>query len=282
MNECIICGNKEFITVYSNTLKKCTRCGFASANMEISLEILESTYSINYFLGEEYLNYLQDKEVLQLNFEKRTHTIKKIINGRLPVTNCLEIGCAYGFFGEILKKHWNAAYLGIDVVPDAVAYGRNILKLDLITGDYLNLQTMASAYSDIFMWDVIEHLQFPGGYLRKAYQELATGGRIYITTGDFSSLLSRLQGPHWRMIHPPSHIHYFTRKNLFGLLESQGFSIVRSSYLPVYRSIRQVFYSLFLLNKKKGWLESLLKWIPARWNLAINTYDIIFIIAEKR
>jgi hypothetical protein len=94
-------------------------------------------------------------------------------------------------------------------------------------------------------------------------------------------LLPPLQGKNWRMIHPPSHIHYFTKKNLSRLLESQGFSISGSKYLPVYRSLRQVFYSLFLLNKKGSRMEKLLDRIPTRWNFPLNTFDIIFLIAEK-
>jgi len=281
MNKCIICGNPEFIPVYSNTLKKCLHCGFMTANMEISEEILKATYSVNYFRGEEYLDYLKDKEILQLNFEKRIRHIKKSVTGRLPVTSVLEIGCAYGFFGEVLKRHWKADYSGIDVVPEAVAYGKDILKLDLATGDYLRRPAPGKEFSDVFLWDVIEHLPFPDKFLQKACQEMAPGGRIYITTGDISALLPRIRGKNWRMIHPPSHIHYFTKSNLCRLLESKGFSIVCSNYLPVYRSIRQAFYSLFLLNKKGSRLEKLLNRIPEKWSFPLNTFDIVFIIAEK-
>ena len=101
MNACIICGSVEFEHVYSGTLKRCLNCGFTTANMEISRELLENTYRINYFQGEEYLDYLKDKDILQLNFRKRIDLIHQIIGGMLPVTHCLEIGCAYGFFGEL-------------------------------------------------------------------------------------------------------------------------------------------------------------------------------------
>jgi SAM-dependent methyltransferase len=282
MANCIVCGNSKFIPIYSDTLKRCTQCGFATANRAISVEKLKAIYSVKYFLGEEYLNYLQDKEILQLNFEKRIRDIKKAVAGKLAVTNCLEIGCAYGFFGEILTKHWKSAYAGIDVVPEAVEYGKTNLKLDLMTGNYLETPAPEKPYSDIFMWDVIEHLQFPEKFLRKAFQEMAVGGRIYITTGDFSAWLSKLQGRRWRMIHPPSHIHYFSKVNLTRLLTACGFTPVTTKYNPVYRSIRQVFYSIFLLNKKGGMLEKLLKSIPSRWSFALNTFDIVFVIAEKR
>jgi ubiquinone/menaquinone biosynthesis C-methylase UbiE len=281
MEKCIICGNDDFKLIFNGTLKKCTRCGFATANLAISRELLEKIYSVNYFMGEEYLDYLKDKEILQLNFEKRIRHILSLIPENVPVKNCLEIGSAYGFFGETLLKHVDAPYRGIDVVPEAVTYGREVLGLDLVQGDYLEMPAPERPYTDIFMWDVIEHLQYPAEFLQKAYRELVPGGRIYITTGDFGALLPRIQGSKWRMIHPPSHLHYFTRNNLHRLLEAQGFSIVSSTYLPVYRSIRQVYYSLFLLNKSRKTMEKWMGKIPGRWNISMNTRDIVFVIGQK-
>jgi 2-polyprenyl-3-methyl-5-hydroxy-6-metoxy-1,4-benzoquinol methylase len=282
MNTCIVCGGHEFIPVFSGTLKKCAQCGFATANVDFSPELLQKIYSVNYFLGEEYLDYLHDKKTIQLNFHKRINTIKKVVSGKLPLTNCLEIGCAYGFFGEILKNNWNTEYLGMDVVPEAVQFGKTQLNLNLKTGDYLQEAAPLKPYSDVFMWDVIEHLQYPEKFLQKAFKELAHDGRIYITTGDFSSLLARIQGKNWRMIHPPSHLHYFTKSSLIRLLKSNGFSIMKVNYLPVYRSVRQIFYSLFLLNKPEGKLNRLIEKIPAGLNVSLNTFDIVFIIAEKK
>jgi len=281
MNECIICGSDDFMPLYSDTLKKCSTCGFVTANMNISPELLKETYSINYFKGEEYLDYLKDKQVLQLNFEKRILLIEKLIKKGLPISNCLEIGCAYGFFGDVLKKHSNANYKGIDIVPEAIAYGREDLKLDLIDGDYLDLAKPAEPYTDVFMWDVIEHLQYPGLFLKKSYQELAPGGRIYITTGDIGAVLPRIQGKNWRMIHPPSHLHYFTKENLSVLLKKYGFTVHSIKYLPVYRSLRQIFYSLLMLKSQNRKLEKLLSGIPSNWTISLNTFDILFMIAEK-
>jgi len=282
MKTCIVCGSLEFVPIFSGTLKKCIHCGFATANMEVNRELLEKTYSVNYFLGEEYLDYLHDKKTIQLNFLKRIKSIKKAISGKLPVTNCLEIGCAYGFFGEILKDTWKTDYLGIDVVPEAVQYGKNELKLKMKSGDYLQEAAPAKPYTDVFMWDVIEHLQYPERFIQKASRELSPGGRIYITTGDFAAFIAQIQGKNWRMIHPPSHLHYFTKNSLIRLLEDNGFSIIKAKYLPVYRSVRQIFYSLFLLNKSSGILNRVIEKIPAGLNISLNTFDIIFVMAEKQ
>lgn len=281
MNSCILCGNTDFLQLYDGTLKKCSKCGFVTANIEISSEILKETYSINYFKGEEYLDYLKDKEIIQHNFEKRIQIIKKISDKGIPVTRCLEIGCAYGFFGEVLLRNFNTSYSGIDVVPEAIDYASNQLNLDVVAGDYLQQPEPAESYSDVFMWDVIEHLENPDLFLKKANSGLIKGGRIYITTGDISSLLARMQGRKWRMIHPPSHIHYFSKKHLVELLKKCGFSTVHVSYPPVYRSVRQIYYSLFLLNKSPEMSGKLFNLIPSHWNIPFNTFDIVLIAAVK-
>jgi 2-polyprenyl-3-methyl-5-hydroxy-6-metoxy-1,4-benzoquinol methylase len=250
--------------------------------MDITEDVLKATYSLNYFKGEEYMDYLRDKQVLQLNFEKRIPVIKNILKSGPPIDNSLEIGCAYGFFGEILLKHFNTLYKGIDVVPEAISYGREHFKLELISGSYPDLPAPSSPWSDVFMWDVIEHLKDPQIFLQKAYKEMKPGGRIYISTGDIASLLPRLQGKKWRMIHPPSHIHYFSKKTLAMILEKTGFSEISTRYLPVYRSVRQIYYSLFLLNKTGKISAKLFNLIPSQWHIPVNTYDIMCMTAIKK
>ena len=53
------------------------------------------------------------------------------------------------------------------------------------------------------------------------------GGKTYITTGDISAALPRFQKEKWRMIHPPSHLHYFSKKTLTLLLERYDLKVVR-------------------------------------------------------
>ena len=62
-------------------------------------------------------------------------------------------------------------------------------------------------------------------YLSKAYSETKAGGYIVITTGDISSLLAKIQRNNWRMIHPPTHLHYFSKRTLTKLLERIGYYV---------------------------------------------------------
>ena len=66
----------------------------------------------------------------------------------------------------------------------------------------------------IFLW-----------YGEKAYEVLKPGGRLFLTTGDIGSWVARIQGPRWRLIHPPTHLHYFSKATITRLLTGLGFSV---------------------------------------------------------
>jgi 2-polyprenyl-3-methyl-5-hydroxy-6-metoxy-1,4-benzoquinol methylase len=281
MNKCIVCDGSSFSGLFNNTLLKCEGCGFITTNQVISDEKLLEIYAENYFKGDEYLDYVREKKSLQFNFLKRLNYIMKKTD-RVRFDSVLEIGCAYGFFAEILTKKFPCNFFkGIDIAESAVLYGREILKQNLDSANYLNYNSNRK-YSDVFMWDVIEHLREPQKVIEKISNELITGGKLYITTGDISSLVPKIQKNKWRMIHPPSHLHYFSAATLKNLLSKNGFIMDSVSYPPVYRSIKQIYYSLFLLNKKsRRGLKNIFDRIPENWQIPINTYDIMFVTARK-
>lgn len=282
MQKCIICDSNNNTLIYSSTLIKCNSCGFVTANLEISDEQLKSIYSENYFNGDEYLNYLSDKQTLQKNFSKRLEQIQTNNNSTIKI-NALEIGCAYGFFGELFKKKFkNANYTGIDVVSEAINYGKETFGLNLLFQDYLTFTTVEK-YSHVFMWDVIEHLQHPDCFIEKISNESIKGCEIHITTGDIGALLPKIQKQKWRMIHPPTHLHYFTKNTLTLSLQKHGFEVQSITYKPIFRSVKQIFYSLFLLNKPKAnFSNKVFQLIPEKWFIPLNTYDIMYIIAVKK
>jgi len=279
MKICLVCGSGTLGGIYDNSLLKCQSCGFITANCDLSDEELRSLYSRNYFHGEEYLDYLSDKQTIQQNFRKRLRDIPFKTGDRV-----LEIGCAYGFFGElIMKQHGNnVSYTGIDIATDAVAFGRKELGLHLIDGNYEDTG-FDGKFTQIFLWDVVEHLKRPDLVLRKAAVELESGGRLYLTTGDIGALLPRLQGRNWRMIHPPTHLHYFSAASISRLLREQGLEVQSISYPSIYRSWKQIYFSLFLLGKDAP--HAFHRWmfqrIPEHWFIGINTRDIMLVEAIK-
>jgi len=277
--QCPICDLSETKPIFDNSLLKCSKCGHGWANLQLDHSYLQQLYAENYFKGEEYADYLADKEILQLNFAKRT---KQILKDEQNPKNALEIGCAYGFFYETLKQTFpHVSYQGYDISEAAITYANSNFGPFFSAENYLESST-DKQYDAIFMWDVIEHLANPGAFLAKAQMECKPGGMIYLTTGDFGALLPRLQGKKWRMIHPPTHLHYFTQKSMTSLLIQNGFEPVFFRYPPVYRSLRLIYFALLMLNKKpKRWQQWLYERIPKAASIPINTRDIFFVGAKK-
>lgn len=277
--KCLICEGGESKVLFGGLLLQCESCKFVFMNG--SFVSAHSIYTEKYFTGEEYLNYVKEKFSLQKNFKKRIELIREKYKKRsFPFV--LEIGCAYGFFGEVISGLMpQTKYTGIDIVEEPVAYGKKVLNQNLISGDYLSIN-FSEKFTDVFMWDVIEHLARPDLFLSKINSELVEGGNLYITTGDIDGLVPKIQRRKWRLIHPPSHIYYFSRKTLSQLLLKHGFRVKYVFYPSVARSVRQIFFSLFLINKKPSkLLMNIYNKIPENWSVSLNTFDIMFVVAEK-
>ena len=146
---CIVCGGITFEPQCNNILLRCAGCGFVTANIQPSENEIREIYSEKYFAGEEYEDYIRDKAMLQKNFSVRLKKIFSIVP-KNQITNVLEIGCAYGFFGELLKlKVSHASYFGFDASIEAVSYAKEKLNLNASSENYLNWKS-EKIFTDIF------------------------------------------------------------------------------------------------------------------------------------
>ncbi|HEY4932051.1 MAG TPA: class I SAM-dependent methyltransferase, partial [Terriglobales bacterium] len=108
---------------------------------------LAAIYSESYFAGEEYHDYLADKDVAQRNFRSRLRVLKSFMD---PARHrrLFEVGCAYGFFLEVAQ--------GIDVSAAAVNHAKNNLGLDATCADLLQYDLARREFDVACMWDTIE------------------------------------------------------------------------------------------------------------------------------
>ncbi len=279
--KCVVCDHTSSIP-HLQELQKCAQCGFVSAHMQLTYADLKKIYSSSYFNGDEYADYLGDAAVAEKNFKRRIKRIRKELE--LDDRSVLELGCAHGLFGrELLNQSPTTNYCGFDPSTEAIRYAQETLELDARSDDYLEVE-LDKKIEVAFLWDVIEHLHDLESYFSKLSSDMQLDGTIYITTGDIDRLLPRMRAQRWRMIHPPTHLHYFSRKTLTQFLHRHNLEVVSFRYPSVSRSYHLIFYSLFLLKKNRP--SKLVKWIytkiPKSWSIRINTFDIIEIVAKKR
>lgn len=247
------------------------------ADARLSEAELRQLYQREYFFGDEYLNYKEDKPYLQRNFRARLKTLRRFSSGG----SLFEIGCAYGYFLELAAGAWHAE--GCDISTEACNDARS-RGLDAIAGDFLNLNLNQEHYDVVALWDTIEHLARPDLYVEKASQLLKTGGVLCVTTGNIDSLVARARGRKWRLIHPPTHLYYFSRKTIGKMLAQHGLEIVHFQHVGYSRSVQQMLYSLLVLNRETELRKRIYNALKPLFSfpLYLNMYDIMFVIARKK
>jgi SAM-dependent methyltransferase len=276
--ECLVCdGNLQPSRIPG--LLSCRACGFITADAVPSNDELQELYSKHYFAGEEYRDYVAERRTIEKQFRLKMRSLLRYV----PVPGekrLLEIGCAYGFFLSVAREYFGAIE-GVDISREAVGYATEVLHLPAHLGDFLDYEARGN-YDVVCLWDTIEHLVNPHLYLEKVSQQLRQGGVIAITTGDISSAVARLRGRKWRQIHPPTHLHYFSRRTLTRLLSRFGLSVKYCGYDGTYRRVDTMAYITLCIRHEHRWFYQRLKNANLLdWDIYLNLKDIMLMIAAK-
>jgi 2-polyprenyl-3-methyl-5-hydroxy-6-metoxy-1,4-benzoquinol methylase len=257
----------------------CRSCGFITADAVPSNEDLQKLYSKQYFTGDEYRDYVAERRTIEKQFRlKMRRLLGYVANPREK--RLLEIGCAYGFFLSVAREYFGTIE-GVDISGEAVRHATDVLHLPAQPADFLDYDTSGD-YDVVCLWDTIEHLVNPHLYLEKVSRHLKQGGIVAITTGDISSLMARVRGRKWRQIHPPTHLHYFSRRTLTQLLLQYGLKVRYCGYDGMYRRVDTMAYITLCVRRKYGWFYQRLKNAGLLdWDIYLNLKDIMLVIAVK-
>jgi 2-polyprenyl-3-methyl-5-hydroxy-6-metoxy-1,4-benzoquinol methylase len=276
---CVACDSSSAGPTFGGLLR-CRHCGHAFAAPGAD-EDLAAIYTERYFAGEEYHDYLADKDIAQRNFRSRLRVLKRFTD---PARHrrLFEVGCAYGFFLDVAKQTF-ASVQGIDVSEAAASYARNKSGLDAYWGDFLEFDLGDREFDVACMWDTIEHLARPDLFVTKLAEHMKSGALIAVTTGDFASLNAQLRRTKWRLMHPPSHAHYFSIASMSAMLNRFGFDVVYARHCGYCRSLRSMAYGVFVQKHGDTRAFDLLNRLGiGGWPLYLNFYDIMYVIGRKR
>jgi SAM-dependent methyltransferase len=278
-DSCLVCAGR-LAPARLPGLLRCSDCGFITANLALTDEALRAIYGRDYFHGGEYLDYEQESESLRLNFRRRIAVLQKL-KPDLAASDLFELGCAYGYFLQEVRPFVRQAS-GIDISTEAVRSATYQQGVDAREGDYLGFE-LGRPVDIVAMWDTIEHLRRPDRIIAKAARDLKPGGLLAITTGDIGSFVARLRGGRWRMIHPPTHLHYFSVATLGRLLDRLGFDLAHVSHPGNSRKLRSVLHFLLVLKGNSSGVYRMLQWFPLfNLGITVNLFDIMYVVARRR
>jgi len=253
---------------------RCIHCGTGFTEIGTDFNP-KNFYDEEYFQGGQkdgYADYAGSQKILRKEFNK---LVSKLLEYSLPGGKLLEIGCAYGFFLSEASAFYDC--IGVEVSKEAAKYAVDIGSKVYNQCIDENLIKKIGPFDVVVMLDVIEHLVNPVAIIQLISENIKQNGILLITTGDFSSLYSKISGKRWRLMTPPQHLHFFTKKGLISLIERNRFKLVSAKYQWKYVPGGLILYQI---TRRMGWR---LKWIRRfhAFGIPVNLFDTLTIIAKK-
>ncbi len=278
---CRVCEGTEGYERVFERLDRCRTCGFITF-LGFDERALSDIYNGDYFAGTEYPDYLGQQDALRRSMRRHLGQMARYNPNR---GSLLEVGSAYGLFLDEAKAHFDNVK-GIDICEAPTAYARERLELNVECADFQRVDFGRRRFDVVCLWDTLEHLSAPEAYLKKCTTLLNKNGMVFLTTGDISSLNARLRGAKWRQIHPPSHLHYFSRATITRLLNRLGLKIVGIETTSYYHTAFNILASIRMRDTFGGRVASTALNVvgenPARrLGFWINLGDIMFVAARS-
>ena len=166
----------------------------------------------------------------------------------------LDYGCGHGLFLQFLRERGHANGAGYDPYSSVAAF-------------HSRAPLRPAAFDYVLLMDVIEHVEDPRALLREIDQYLKPGGRVFVGTPRADGISLKQPMKFWLQLHPPYHLHIYTRRALAELGADVGWAEAGFFDRPYYdtrivglnaRAITR--YSWFT----DGTLDSFLDAVPAQ------------------
>ncbi len=241
---------------------------------------LKKIYTEGYFCGKQtdgYAGYRESEKVLRKEFEKSVRMIRKWTGYRQDMKlKLLEVGSAYGYFLDEAEKYFEC--YGVEVCMEAVEYA--IQRGHRVFCGEVNEEFLKKTgpVDIVVMLDVIEHLPNPIESLSLLDKYLNPGGLFLIVTGDIDSIPAKVMKKRWRLMTPPQHTCFFSKRILVDLFREYKYEIIRTDRPWKFVPLGLVFYQI---ERRLGfgikWFEKI-----SHTGIYLNLFDTIRIAARKK
>jgi len=240
IKECPFCNSTNFKdyararywqTVRLNFLE-CSNCGLIFANPMPGMDIVSE--------GNRALNIIHTSRGTLSQYrggKEYAFTLQKIKKRGI----LLDIGCAEGIFLKGIEDNSDWKAEGVEIIKSAVDFANNVLKVKVSYGTLDSLENRDKYYDHLRMNNVIEHVQDPVLFLKKAHSILNINGTIYCTTPNGiqdGSILKVANKKGFEINLLENHFFYYPPKTLRNIFEFCGFKIIKSYSEDISHSLK--------------------------------------------
>lgn len=227
---------------------RCPECGLHYLSPRPALESIAEYYPGHY---AAYRGAIDQERSALLRWKRRRNllpAVNAIARFFAQPGALLDVGCATGnYLAEMRRRGWEVS--GVEIQPEAAAYARDALNLNVYTGDLLDAPFEAARFDAVTLWDVLEHTHDPLAILQATRRLLRPGGIVAFSIPDLQSVDAALFGHHWIGYDAPRHLFLFEDQTITLLLQHAKLQYLgRDHFLGTYHT----------------WIASLHTWLNAR------------------
>lgn len=246
-------------------LSACSNCGLVFDNPRPSRSAIADFYSAD----QKYDGWLANLEGREVMWRRR---LQKMRRHRSP-GNLLDVGSGIGQLLSLAKREYTEVF-GTEVSESAVKIAQSRYGTNLYKGDLCGLNLPASAFDNVTIFHVLEHVHEPLRLIEEANRLLRSGGTLFIAVpNDIDSIKHRLHITNLKPIELKGsgeiHLSHFTCASLSRLIERSGFATLQVGLDP-------------------QWAEATYYWLPIYVSLSSwyalsksNLYSTIWLAARK-
>jgi len=238
MNNCKICGDLDYETIYNGKIRAGTHLVMTSEVFDVTqckeckLAGLSPIPKINYSSSEYrelYNNTSEVKDFILNHDHEQTPRISKIGIENFRDKVVVDMGCGGGTFLDAIS---GVAQKTIGIEP-YVGYHSSLSQRghEVYSSTQESLHKFEKCADVIISFGVIEHIENPLEYLHDAYSLLKKGGIIYLETDNLDDFLMKMNIPEFeQFFYRTAHIWYFERNSLRRIMEIAGFEKISEGF----------------------------------------------------
>jgi 2-polyprenyl-3-methyl-5-hydroxy-6-metoxy-1,4-benzoquinol methylase len=291
---CNLCGSDNYTVLFEsgkaqvNRIVKCNNCDLIYANPQTdNVSAVEQDYvkKINGNKAEgdignfdqEHHQYLK-KQYLQLKDYSR---ILDFADSRKEKGTFLEVGSYAGsFLNEAKKRGWEV--IGVEPLELPALYSEKTFGIKPIREYFDQVDLKNNSLDVVVSCHVIEHVPDPGLFISKANSLLKQGGNLILETPAYDSLTFKLLKHRERSVRCDGHIYFFTKKTLAGLVEKNGFKVVKHEKVGRTLTLDRFFYNIGIITGKKAFFSRMSEKLKLdKFIIRLNMRDMQRIYCQK-
>jgi len=150
------------------------------------------------------------------------------------IRTILDVGCASGLFGSLLKMHRDVEVWGIDACEEAASEATTRLNRVIIADIENDQPLLPVAYFDCIIFnDVLEHLRYPWLILRRLRANLKKGGYVVASIPNvryYVNMKNLLLRKEWAYVKEgildKTHLRFFTIKSIPDMFQACGYHVL--------------------------------------------------------